>query len=291
MALVTGANSGIGFHTARVLAERGAHVIGFCRNEVKAREALGRIHGSTELVLCDLADLASVREAARQVRASHDRLDLLVNNAGVLLLTEQRTAEGFELQIAVNHLAHFALTGLLCDLVLAAPSSRIVTVASNAHKAGRLRTDDLHWAERRFRAWTAYGTSKLANLMFAFELDRRLRLSDVDTISLAAHPGGTYTDLGRPRRRSVFGLFDRLFRPVTRLVLQDARAGALPTLRAATDPEASGGEYFGPRGLFELRGAPVRVEANARAHDEDTARALWDVSVKETGVSFDLPGG
>ncbi|KAB8180876.1 SDR family NAD(P)-dependent oxidoreductase [Microbispora catharanthi] len=280
MAVVTGANTGIGFETARALALRGATVVLACRDLAKAEAAATRIRrvapqATLDVVRLDLASLASVRAAAGEIRARHNRVDLLVNNAGVTGLSG-RTEDGFEIQFGVNHLGHFALTGLVLDLLLTAPGSRVVTVSSIGHRFGRIDTDDPDAGAG------AYARSKLANLLFTYELQRRLQTAGASTVALAAHPGGAATEVFRyssPWFRVPNLLIARLFgrTPVM---------GALPTLRAATDPGAAGGDYYGPGGLFEIRGCPERVRAAARAHDRDLGQRLWQVSQRLTAVTY-----
>jgi NAD(P)-dependent dehydrogenase (short-subunit alcohol dehydrogenase family) len=288
VALVTGANTGIGYDAARVLAQRGATVVLGCRDQTKAADAAERIKkvagGATvELLDLDLSDLSSVRAAADTVRSAHDRIDLLVNNAGVMMTPYSRTVDGYELQFATNHLGHFALTGLLLDRVTAGPSSRIVTVSSVAHRTGRIDFDDLQ-SEHDYKRAAAYGQSKLANLLFTYELQRRLEAAGSSTIAVAAHPGFANTELGRH-----FGM-EWLLKGVGAVMGQTSAMGALPTLRAATDPAVLGGEYYGPRGVFEQRGYPKRVGSNDRSNDVAVAQHLWDVSEQLTGVSYPLQG-
>jgi NAD(P)-dependent dehydrogenase (short-subunit alcohol dehydrogenase family) len=290
VALVTGANTGTGFAAAKALARRGAHVILACRQVDKAMAAEQRIRAevpgaSVERVTLDLGELASVRKAAQAVQERHTRLDLLVNNAGVMIPPYGKTADGFELQLGTNHLGHFALTGLLLPLLLATPGSRVVTMSSTAHKFGRIHFEDLQW-ERGYHAWGAYGQSKIANLMFTFELQRRLGRAGSATLAVAAHPGFARTDLARHAVRH----------PLTRLGMaalgaflsQDAAHGALPLLRAAVDPEASGSHFYGPSGCGELKGAPVLVQSNARSRDEAVQRRLWQESEQLTGVVYPI---
>jgi NAD(P)-dependent dehydrogenase (short-subunit alcohol dehydrogenase family) len=279
VAIVTGANSGLGRIVARELARHGADVVIASRDPAKAAEAARAIKAvfpssSIEVAPLDLANLASIRAFAERFKAGHDHLDLLVNNAGVMAAPYQRTADGFELQLGTNHLGHFALTGLLLSLLHDGSDSRVVIVASNAHKRGQLRFDDLQ-GERRYSRWAAYAQSKLANLLFAFELDRRLRAAGRRLISVAAHPGYSATNLqlsGPP-------LYER---PVMRLAnwlfAQPAEMGALPILFAAAAPDVAGGAYVGPDGMGEMRGHPVLVQATKRALDQGDARRLWDVS-------------
>ena len=277
VALVTGANSGIGFETAKQLAAKGAIVIPACRNQAKAEEAAANIPGDTPVLLLDLSDLSSVREAAEQFKSSHDRLDLLINNAGVMAVPKrQETADGFELQFASNHLGHFALTGLLLDRLLATPDSRVVTVSSNLHGRGSIHIDDLQ-ARDWYSPFGAYSQSKLANLLFAYELQRRFTGSGSQTLSLAAHPGWTRT-----------GLQHGVTSWVSAVVAQRPPTGALPTLLAATGTDVKGGAYYGPRGFREMRGHPKRVDSSAASHDTAMAEKLWSASEELTGVTYDL---
>ena len=291
--LVTGANSGIGFHTARALAEHGATVVMGCRNPDKAEAAAAEIDalepiGSVELSELDLSDLRSVEAAADRFRESHDRLDVLINNAGLMATPNQRTAQGFEMQIGVNHLGHFALTGLLVDTLLKTPGSRVVSVSSQGHRPGRIDLDDLN-SDRSYSAWPAYFQSKLANLLFTNELQRRFVAADSDSIAVAAHPGASRTNLGHESAGGVLSAVMERTRPlIERVMSQDAAMGALPTLRAATDPDVAGGEYYGPAGLGEMKGHPTRVGMSSRAKDEDVARRLWEISEHLTEVTYPI---
>ena len=282
-AVVTGANSGIGFQAARVLAERGAAVVLACRDPGRARDAAARIAGaapgaSLSVVRLDLASLASVREAAAELRAGHGRLDLLINNAGLMMPPYGRTEDGFELQFGTNHLGHFALTGLLLDQMLAVPGSRVVTLSSSGHRMGRMDFGNLQW-ERGYRRPAAYGRSKLANLLFSYELQRRLAAAGAATAALAAHPGTSRTEL--TRHLPAWMRAGALVVPN-----QSSAMGALPTLRAATDPAARGGEYYGPAGLGEFTGPARRVGSSGRSRDAATARRLWEESERLTGVTY-----
>jgi NAD(P)-dependent dehydrogenase (short-subunit alcohol dehydrogenase family) len=289
--VITGANTGLGFETARVLAERGARVVLACRDIGRAKEAAARILGGSsqsaatqddvQAVRLDLASLASVREAAGEIGSSCDQIDLLINNAGVMMTPFGRTADGFELQLGINHLGHFALTGLLLGQMLDRERSRVVTVSSNAHRPGRIDFDDLQW-QRRYRRLAAYQQSKLANLMFTYELQRRLECAKAHTQSLAAHPGKARTELTR-----YLPAWARIEDIVVEQPLgQNSAMGALATLRAATDPAAHGGEYYGPSGWGELRGHPHLVDASERARDVDSQQRLWRESERLTGVSY-----
>ncbi len=291
--LITGANSGIGWDTARALAQHGAHVVIACRTRAKADAAKARIDalgvtGQVEILDLDLASLSSIHAAAQAFLSAHDRLDLLINNAGVMAMAHTRTADGFEMQMGTNHLGHFALTGLLIERVMATPHSRVVVIGSSAHKMGRMDFDDLLW-EKSYAAWSAYGRSKLANLLFAFELQRRLERAQSETITVAAHPGGSRTGLGTPSH-GFAGKVAKALRPAIMLAMQPARMGALPTLRAACDPTVRGGDYFGPDGRGELRGYPVKVTSNSRSTNSGDAERLWAASERLTGVTFSLGG-
>ena len=282
--LVTGANSGIGFETAKELARLGAQVALACRNGDAAQEAAARInaqhpaHAPTVYAL-DLARLDSVRDCARRIADDHPPLALLINNAGVMIPPLGRTQEGFELQMGVNHLGHFALTAHLFPLLARAPQSRVVTVASLAHRLGRIDFADLHWERRKYKRRAAYGASKLANLLFAFELDRRLRRANSPVRSVAAHPGWTATPL--MRHASPISFFGAL--------AMKPPQGALPTLHAALHPAANGGDYFGPNKLWGLRGKPGPSTASDDAHDEALAARMWQVSEALTHTAFAIP--
>jgi NAD(P)-dependent dehydrogenase (short-subunit alcohol dehydrogenase family) len=284
VAVITGANTGLGYETALALAERGAHVVLAVRNLDKGKDAAARIaakspRGEVALQELDLTSLDSVRAAARQLRADHDRIDLLINNAGVMWTPKSNTKDGFELQFGTNHLGHFAFTGLLLDRLLPVAGSRIVTVSSTGHRIlADIHFDDLQW-ERSYNRVAAYGQSKLANLLFTYELQRRLA-SHGTTVAAAAHPGGSNTELTRNLPPLVRPATDRLFG----LIAHDAAAGALPTLRAATDPAVLGGQYYGPDGFSELRGYPKIVPSSKKSHDVDRQRRLWTVSEELTGV-------
>jgi NAD(P)-dependent dehydrogenase (short-subunit alcohol dehydrogenase family) len=293
VALVTGANTGIGYETALALAARGATVVLACRDLGKAEQARGRLRAAVPdadlaILRVDLAALTSVQAAAVQFRDRYARLDLLINNAGLMIPPYGRTEDGFELQFGTNHLGHFALTGLLLDRLLGTPGSRVVTVSSNGHRRGRIDFDDLN-AKRHYHPMTAYTQSKLANLLFTHELQRRLAAAGAGTVAVAAHPGAARTDLMRHSPWLFRFAISQRTRWLFSWLIQDEAAGALPTLRAATDPGARGGEYYGPGGWREFTGRyPVRVEAAAAAHDAAVQRRLWDVSERLTGVRFDL---
>lgn len=288
-AIVTGANTGMGFETARMLARRGANVVVACRNLDKGGDALARIleekpKGKISLDMLDLADLDSIAAFAGRFAASRDRLDLLINNAGLMLPPLSRTKQGFELQFGTNHLGHAALTARLAPLVLRTPSARFVIVSSMAHHGGVIDFDDLNWNSRQYHPLKAYQQSKLANLLFGLELQRRLTASGSDARVTAAHPGWTKSDLQRHLRPH-----ERLMASVLNPILQlTTTQGALNTLRAATDPNAEPGSYWGPGRFFEHKGPPVRARINERALDEDVAKRLWVETENLIGLRFDL---
>ena len=291
IAVVTGANSGLGFDTALALAGAGAQVVLACRDQAKGGDALDRIRkalpgADVHLDQLDLADLASVRKFAADFSAEHDGLDILLNNAGVMAIPRRETADGFEMQFGTDHLGHFALTGLLLDSLLTRPGARVVTVSSTAARMGRIRFDDLQ-GSRRYGKWTAYGQAKLSNQLFALELDRRAADQGVDLVSVAAHPGYAATNLQAVGpRMSGSRIMERLY-DLGNLVFAQATAdGALPSLYGATAPGVRGGQYFGPDRLFGMRGHPKPVSFVRAARDPETARRLWEISEKLTGVCF-----
>jgi protochlorophyllide reductase len=282
-ALVTGANAGLGLAIAKVLAAKGARLLLACRNSEKAEVAAMEVRAvataPVDVLSLDLASLASVAACAKTVLDREDRLDLLVNNAGLMAVDHATTDDGFEMHIGVNHLGHFALDARLVALVLATPGSRILSMSSVGHRFGRVDTTDLNFERRAYHRWFAYFQSKLANLLFSLELQRRLGEAGVTTIALTAHPGMTHTDLGTEGR----GITNQLVRPLMHLG-QSVHQGALPMLRAATDAGARGGEFYGPR--FRARGPSVRERPSRRARDSENAQRLWAVSEELTGVSF-----
>jgi NAD(P)-dependent dehydrogenase (short-subunit alcohol dehydrogenase family) len=285
IAVVTGANSGLGYDTAAVLADKGAHVVLAVRNIDKGKEAVDRIKAASPnavvtLQELDLSSLDSVRKAADELRAAHPRIDLLINNAGVMYVpTRETTKDGFEMQFGTNHLGHFALTGLLLDHLTSVDGSRVVTVSSVGHRLlARIHFDDPSLL-RKYNRIEAYGQSKLANLMFTYDLQRRLNLKGVPTVALAAHPGFSDTELMRY-------LPDFIPNFVWRIATQPADKGALPTLRAATDPGARGGQYYGPDGLGEVKGSPKVVGSSAQSRNEELQRRLWTMSEELTGVTY-----
>lgn len=289
-AIVTGANSGLGYQTAEALARAGATVVLACRNAERGADAVDRLTAAVPAAAgravvrpLDLSDLDSVRAFAA---ATTGPVDLLVNNAGVMALPSRRTtAQGFEAQVGTNHLGHFALTGLLLPALLDRPGARVVTLSSGLHKIGRIRQlEDLH-SERRYGAWSAYGLSKLANVLFFTELDRRLRAAGASAISVGAHPGFAATNLHTTGPQADGRtLTARVLVAITPIVAQSDTMGALPTLRAATAPDVEGGEYYGPGGFVEQRGHPVRVKYSPAGHDSAAAQRLWADSERLTGV-------
>jgi NAD(P)-dependent dehydrogenase (short-subunit alcohol dehydrogenase family) len=272
--VVTGANSGLGAVIATELARAGAHVIVACRDVAKGERAVASMPGHVEVRQLDLDDLASVRACA----AGLDEVAVLVNNAGVMATPKRRTKDGFELQIGTNHLGHFALTGLLLDRI----TDRVVTMSSAAHRMGRIDLQDLNWDHRRYQRWQAYGQSKLANLMFTYQLQRRFTAAQSDRKALAAHPGYAATNL----QSHTDSIQDRLMSVTNRLVAQSAEMGALPALYAATFPTVPGGSFVGPDRLFEQRGHPKVVRSSRRSYDAGQAVALWSLSETLTGVTF-----
>ncbi|HEY4011216.1 MAG TPA: oxidoreductase [Acidobacteriaceae bacterium] len=289
--LVTGANSGIGFQTARELARNGADVLLGVRDTTKGEAARARIvaelpQAKVAVVPLDMASLASIRGFAAEYVASGAKLDLLLNNAGVMALPKrEQTADGFERQFGTNHLGHFALTGLLMPALLRAPAPRVVTVASLAHRDGKMEWNNLQ-GERRYSAWGAYSMSKLANILFARELDRRAREAHSRLLSVAVHPGVSKTNIAQ------YGtdFKSRFVQLVGGLLFQDDAMGALPTLYAATSPEVQGGEYVGPGGFGEIGGNPKVVKPKPQALDEQAGRRLWTVSEELTGVVYPVLG-
>ena len=280
--IVTGSSSGIGYEVARILANKNAQVILAVRNPQKGEYALQKIkahnfESNVEVMILDLADLQSVKTFTNEFKQKYDRLDLLINNGGVMIPPYSKTKDGFELQFGTNHLGHFALTGLLIDLILKTKGSRIVNISSGAHRYGKINFDDLNWEKRKYKKWIAYGDSKIANLYFTYELHRRLEGNNSAIIVTAAHPGWTATEL--QRHSGLIEILNRFF-------AMKSEQGALPTLRAAIDETAQGGDYFGPNGWQEMKGFPVKVKSNKLSYDETIAKKLWDVSEELTGVKF-----
>src|SRR5918994_7932722 len=294
-AVVTGANGGLGLETTRALAAAGAHVVMAARNQDKAAEAVADIRrgapdASLEVVPLDLGSLASVREAAGRILAAHEKIDILVNNAGVMGIPERRTVDGFEMQLGVDHLGHYALTALLMPALLRADAARIVTVTSTAHHMGRAVDPANPHLEGRYGPWRAYGQAKLANFHFGIGLQRRLAAARAPAASLVAHPGLSNTELQVVSvRETGGGLSQRFFRRLAHSTGMSPRDGALPQLRAATDPAARGGELYAPR--FVNSGAPVRRPILRRIGMETAIARLWEVSERETGLKIEVRPG
>ena len=292
VAIVTGANSGIGFEAARELARKGAATVLACRSAERGQRALDALQAevpaaAAALMELDLASLDSIGRFAEAFRERHERLDLLINNAGIMAIPYARTADGFESQLGVNHLGHFALTGQLVDLIAATPAARVVNVSSAAHRNASLDFGNLLYENGGYSPMRAYGRSKLANLLFTRELQRRFDAAGVDALALAAHPGFSETGLAVHLRRG----WQAPVMLLISLLSQSAARGALPTLRAAADPDARGGQYYGPHGIMGIRGFPVAVKPGAAACDGDAAHRLWEASEELTGVRYAGLGG
>ena len=296
VAVITGANSGLGFEMAKVLAQRGARVVLAVRDAARGERAIAEIRRSAPaadlaLLPLDLASLASIRSAAAAFLQTHDRLDLLINNAGVMAIPRRTTADGFEMQFGTNHLGHFALTGLLLPLILMTPAARVATMSSGLHLMGKINFDDLQ-SEQGYSKWGAYGQSKLANLLFAYELQRRLAAAGRDVISVAAHPGYAATNLQAVGPEMAGSrLWAKIMPAANRVLAQSAAMGALPMLYAATSPDVRGGDYLGPDGLLGQSGFPVKAQSNARSHDQAVASRLWAISEQLTGSSYAFISG
>jgi NAD(P)-dependent dehydrogenase (short-subunit alcohol dehydrogenase family) len=292
--LVTGANSGLGLRSAEALAAAGARVLLACRNAERAATALEAVKGKAsgaapEVVPLDLADLDSVRACAADVAGRLDRLDVLMDNAGVMALPLRRTAQGFEMQFGTNHLGHFALTGRVLPTLLRAESPRVVVVSSNAHRMGKIRWDDMNWERGRYSKWLAYGQTKLANLLFAAELQRRATTAGTALTVASAHPGYAATNLSATGPEMAGNrLMQRLTKVGDRVAGQSDAQGALPQLYAATMDDVRPDDYFGPDGLFEQRGYPKRVGRSRAASDPTAAARLWRASEALTGVTYDF---
>jgi NAD(P)-dependent dehydrogenase (short-subunit alcohol dehydrogenase family) len=281
IAIVTGANSGIGYEMARALARKKATVILACRNKDKGESAVRQIdreypEAKAELMQLDLSDLALVRRFADEFTSHYNRLDILINNAGIMATPFGKTADGFELQFGTNHLGHFALTGLLLDLIIRTLQARVITVSSGGHRFGEIDFDNLN-GEKGYNRQRAYAQSKLANLLFTYELQRRFEGAGVDAIAVAAHPGWTATNLQ---------VHWRIIRMLNPFIAQKPEMGALPTLYAATAPDVQGGDYYGPRGWHELRGYPTKVQSSDSSNDTAVAAKLWTISEELTSVRY-----
>lgn len=293
LAVVTGANSGLGYETTLALAAKGAQVVMTSRSTEKGAAARAQILATTpdaklDVMQLDLADLSSIRAFAQAFAAKYNRLDLLINNAGVMALPYQKTADGFEMQFGTNHLGHFALTGLMLDLLLQTNDSRIVNVSSMAHRWGEINFGDLQ-REKKYKKWEAYGQSKVANLHFTYELERRLAAAGQSIVSAAAHPGYSATNLQHAGPRMTGSRIEIFANTIANhWIAQSARRGALPTLYAATALEVSSGDYIGPDGFREFNGYPKKVASNKHSHDQAVAARLWEVSEELTGVKYNF---
>ena len=287
--IITGANSGIGYEAAKEFVRKGAQTILACRNLEKAQAALDQIQaeipgGQAEIMRLDLASLTSVRQFADQFTDQYNRLDVLLNNAGIMMVPYDTTEDGYERQFGTNHLGHFALTGLLIDLLVETPSSRVINVSSTAHWFGKMDFDHLMYdGGKKYSPPGAYGRSKLANLLFTYELERRFEAIGANTIAVAAHPGTSETNLGvHLQEHWVY----KFLRPITDRMSQSAAMGALPIIRAAVDLSVQGGQYFGPDGPIGMKGYPVMVSSNKASHNLEDAQQLWEVSEELTGVKY-----
>ncbi|MET0984872.1 MAG: oxidoreductase [Steroidobacteraceae bacterium] len=282
--VVTGSNTGIGFATAKLLASKGAAIVMACRNQEKGERARAHIkaelpHADLRVVRLDLSSLASVRECVAEVNTELDKIDALINNAGLMMPPLQRTADGFEMQFGTNVLGHFAFTGLVLPLLLRTPNARVVWLSSVAHWNGRIDFDNLN-AERGYSSWRAYAQSKLGDLMLAYEMQRRLTSAGASLQSLAAHPGGTQSDLSRHNP------FLRVLNVLSQPFTQSTDAGAMPSIRAAVDPSAKGGEFYGPGGMTTMTGPATRQRSSRRSHDAAVAMKLWQACEGLTGVRW-----
>jgi NAD(P)-dependent dehydrogenase (short-subunit alcohol dehydrogenase family) len=290
--LITGANSGLGLRSSEALAAKGAHVVMACRTAEKAARALDEVKAMAtvaqpEVIALDLADLSSVRDVAAEINERFDSIDVLMNNAGIMAVPKGRTADGFESQIGTNHLGHFALTGLVLPTLLASRGPRVVTVSSTGHRMGTVHPDDLSYEHRRYTRWGAYGQTKLANLLFTSELQRRATEAGSSLVAAAAHPGYAATNLTSGPATGAPKFFGSVVKFGDRVFGQSDAMGALPQLYAATMPDVVGNDYWGPDGFAEQRGHPRRVDRNRSARDAEMARRLWDTSESLTGVSYD----
>ncbi len=287
--IMTGGNSGLGYESVKAFALKGATVILACRNLAKGEKAKNEIlkanpSGEIQVMQLDLANLTSVEAFAEKFASEHKQLDVLLNNAGIMATPNIKTDDGFEAQLGTNHLGHFALTGHLLPMLKGTPQSREVNVSSLAHKGGKMDFNDLMFEKcRKFKPMRAYGQSKLANLLFTYELQRFFEANNIDCIAVAAHPGGSNTRLANHFETNKFM---EAVSKIARGAMQPAAKGALPQIRASVDANVKGGDYFGPSGIGELFGYPVLVKSNAASHNEENARKLWAVSEKLTGVKY-----
>ena len=289
--IITGGNSGLGYESVKALAGKGAEVILASRSIEKGEQARKSIieenpEADIKVMQLDLGDLDSIKKFSEEFKNEYDRLDILMNNAGIMTTPYFKTKDGFEAQNGTNHLGHFALTGLLIDLIKKTKGSRVVNISSNAHKAGKIDFDNYLFEEGKgYSPMKSYGRSKLSNLLFTYELQRKLESKGTDAIAVAAHPGFSRTNLARYLEKKA--MFKILY-PLTGPISQTADMGALPQIRAAVDPMVRGGEYYGPDGFSQMKGYPVKVTSNAASHDTEAARKLWDISEELTGVEIDV---
>lgn len=286
--IITGANSGLGFESTKALAQKGGHVILACRNKTKAIHALDRIksqvaHASLEFMPLDLSDQKSIHQFVNAFKLKYDRLDILINNAGIMQVPYGKTVDGFERQFGTNHLGHFTLTGLLYDLIKRTKNSRVVTLSSGAHNMANIDFNNLQYENGRYNSMTAYGRSKLANILFAYALDRRFKRDNIQAMSLVAHPGGANTNLNDHLTE---GFLNKITKPLMDKMMQSAYMGALPSLRAATDPQARGGQYYGPGGFTGNSGYPKVVKSSRKSKDESLQDQLWRVSEQLTDIQY-----
>jgi NAD(P)-dependent dehydrogenase (short-subunit alcohol dehydrogenase family) len=287
--IITGGNSGIGYEAAREFIRKGAEVIVASRDPIKANQAILNIQheipgARLKFIELNLTSLDSIRKFTEEFKSAYPKLDILLNNAGIMMVPYKKTEEGFERTIGTNHLGHFALTGLLLDRLSATPGARVVNVASNAHYGGEMDFTNLLFENgHEYTPMKAYSRSKLANLIFTYELQRRFQSNGLDVIALAAHPGISATNLAN---HLFFDRISWLIQPLMRLIFQSPAMGALPSIRAAVDPDARGGQYYGPNGKGERSGYPIVVDSNAESKDEETARRLWEISEELTGIHY-----
>lgn len=289
--IVTGANSGIGFEASKEFARKGAQVILACRNMQKAEAALAELQGGVpnaqaEIMQLDLVSQKSIHAFANAFQAKYDQLDVLVNNAGIMEVPYGTTEDGFERQLGTNHLGHFALTGLLINMIRSTPNARVVNISSGAHRSGSIDFDNLMYeGGTGYSPGQSYGRSKLANLMFTYELQRRFEAGGVNAIAVAAHPGGSNTNLSN---HLTDGFNGKIMMPLLRRIFQSAAMGALPTMRAAVDPNVKGGDYYGPGGFMEMSGNPIKVNSSKESHDSADQKKLWQISEELTSVHYDF---
>ncbi len=285
--IVTGGNSGLGFESGKAFAEKGAHVVLTSRSVEKGEQAkneMGAVKGNIKIMSLDLQDYTSIENFAKEFKAKYNRLDVLLNNAGIMMTPYFKTKDGLEGQMGINHFGHFKLTGHLLNVIKRTPGSRVVNVSSNAHKRGTMDFANLMFEKGGYSSVKAYGRSKLSNLLFTYELQRFFEKNNIDSIAVAAHPGVSRTNLARYIDNK---FWFKLMYPLFKIFTQNQAQGALPEIYAAVAPEVKGGEFYGPDGFKEMKGYPVKVESNEASHNEGEAKILWNVSEKITGVKFE----